>query len=91
LGESSRRHGISMLIQGSRGVFFTVFIDREIAHSIRDLKEADQERQMKFRSLLLEEGVLILHRGRWYISGALTDGDIDRTLECTDRVMGELL
>jgi glutamate-1-semialdehyde 2,1-aminomutase len=90
LKEISNKHGIPMLIQGPRGVFFAHFLDREIVYNPRELKEADMEKQKQFRSLLLEEGINIFHRGRWYVSGALTEADVDRTLECADRAMSKL-
>jgi glutamate-1-semialdehyde 2,1-aminomutase len=90
LKEISRRHGIPMLIQGARGVFFSMFINKEVAYSPRDLKGMDFDKQNKFRALLSEEGTLILWNVRWYLSGGLTERDIDRTLECADRVMGKL-
>ena len=90
LKEISRRHGIPTLIQGPRGVFFFQFIDREVAYSVRDLRGADVEKQDKFRTLLAEEGVLIMWRGRWYVSSGLTETDVDKTLECVNRVMGRL-
>ncbi len=85
----SKRHSIPMLIQGATGVFWTEFIDKEIAYSARDLKGADAERQTNFRLLLLEEGILS-YRGRWYVSGGLTERDVDKTLECVDHAMSRL-
>ncbi len=73
-----------------RGVFFCECIDKEIAYSARGLKEADVEKRMKFCALLLDEGLLIAPRGRWYASGALTETDVDKTLDCADRAMGRL-
>lgn len=90
LKEISKRRGIPMLIQGPRGVFFFQFIDREVAYSVRELRGADVEKQNKFRTLLAEEGVLIMWGGRWYVSSGLTMADVDRALECVDRVMGML-
>jgi glutamate-1-semialdehyde 2,1-aminomutase len=90
LREISRRRSMPTLIQGPRGVFFYQFIDKEVAYSVRDLKEADVAKQNKFRKLLAEEGVLIMWGGRWYISGGLTDKDVDEALECADRAISRL-
>ena len=90
LREISSRHGIPMLIQGTRGVFFSMFIDKEVAYSPRDLKGMDTDKQNRFRTLLSKEGVFILWNVRWYISGGLTEIDVDRTLELADRAMGKL-
>jgi len=90
LKELSKKHGIPMLIQGPRGIFFCECIDKEIAYSPRDLSGADVEKRMKFNALLLEEGIFIAPRGRWYVSGALTEADVDRTLESADCSMRKL-
>ncbi len=90
LKEICRRLEIPALIQGPRGVFFFQFIDRDIAYSVRDLKDADVAKQNRFRMMLAEEGVLIMWGGRWYVSSALTEEDIDRTLERVERVLRRL-
>jgi len=90
LREISRRRNMPTLIQGAKGVLFFQFIDKEVAYSVRDLKEADVAKQNKFRKLLADEGVLIMWGGRWYISGALIQKDVDKALGCADRVMGNL-
>jgi len=90
LREISKRHGVPALIQGPTGVFFFVFTEKEVAYTVRDLKGADEEKQRKLRRLLIEEGVLIYRAGRWYPSGALTEKDVDKTLEGADRVLGKL-
>jgi len=90
LKEISRKYGIPTLIQGPRGIFIFQFIDKEVAYSVREFKEADVEKQNKFRTLLAEEGVLMMWGGRWYVSGGLVEADIDKALECADRVMRRL-
>ncbi len=90
LREISRRCSQPTLIQGPRGVFFFQFIDKEVAYSVRDLKEADVRKQDRFRNLLAEAGVLMMWGGRWYVTGALSEADIDWTLERVDRAMGQL-
>ena len=90
LKQISQKHGMPMLIQGPRGVFFAHFLDKDIVYNPRELKAADTEKQQQFRSLLLEEGVNIFHRARWYVSGALTEADAAKSLECADRAMSKL-
>ncbi|MFC1913229.1 aspartate aminotransferase family protein, partial [Chloroflexota bacterium] len=90
LKEISKRHGIPMLVQGPRGVFITTFIDKEVIYNPRDFKDADTVKQNKFRVLLTDDGVLPHVTLRWFISGAHTDEDIDKTLECADKVMAKL-
>ncbi len=90
LKEIAARHGRPVLLQGPRGVFSLIFIELGTAYTIRDLKTADVETQNRLRTLLAEEGVLVMWGGRWYLSAGLTEVDIDETLDKTDKVFGEL-
>jgi glutamate-1-semialdehyde 2,1-aminomutase len=90
LHEIGTRRGMPHLIQGCRGVFLFHFTDLEKAWSVRDLAKADHQLQHKFRVNLAEEGVLIMWGGRWYISAAVTEADVDRTLDAADRALGRL-
>ena len=91
LEELGQRHGIPMLIQGPRAAFQVYFTDREVFHNATEIAgNHDAEKLNKFRESLAEEGVLLMFGGRWYLCGALSDDDVDRALECADRVMGKL-
>ena len=92
LKEISRRRDIPLFIQGTRGVFITRFIDigREAAYSIRDFAGVDMQKERRWAELMADEGVLIMFGGRFYISSAHNEADVDRTLECADRVMCRL-
>ena len=90
LKQIARSHGISTLVQGPRGVFYFQFIDRDAAYSVRDLRDADVDKQNRFRMLMAEEGVLIMWGGRWYVSGAHTEADAAFALEAADRAMEKL-
>jgi glutamate-1-semialdehyde 2,1-aminomutase len=48
---------------------------------------ADSQRYSDFAIGMLDEGVLLLPDGRWYVSTAHTDDDIDLTLSAVDRVL----
>jgi len=88
--EISNRRGIPALVQGPRGCFYFLLVDKEIAYTAQDLNEADQEKHKKLRLLLLDEGLITLHRGRWYVTAGLTEADVDTTLEAVDRALGKL-
>jgi glutamate-1-semialdehyde 2,1-aminomutase len=93
LKEMTQRHGLPVLIQGPRGALFHHFLEAEegVVYSSKELHMgADDEKYLKFLSNLLDEGVLVLIGGRWYISGALTEHDVDETLERADRAMARL-
>jgi len=89
LKDIAQKHSMPMLLQGAPGVFFYQFIYKEIAYNVQDwYPDSDHEKQERFRQLLFGEGVLIMFRARWYLSGGHTEKDIDRTLETVDKVMG---
>ena len=90
LKDIGKKHGLPILLQRPRGAFLYEFLDKEVAYGIRDLKDVDPTKQIKFRTLMLEEGILFFKRARWYVSGAITDADVDKTLDCADRAIGKL-
>jgi len=91
LAAIARRHSIPMLMQIVRGCVFYQFTDLKIAHNMGEwIAQSDHARQDRLREQLYENGVLILFRGRWFVSGAITEEDVTKTLEITDRVMGQL-
>lgn len=90
LKEISERRGVPALIQGPRGVFFYLFSEKEEARSVRDLTDVDWRKQVRFYNKLSEAGVLLMFFGRWYVSSALTDDDVDTVLEATDRTLSLL-
>jgi glutamate-1-semialdehyde 2,1-aminomutase len=88
LREITLRHGFPVLIQGPRGALFHHFLEGNVVYSAEKLHMgADNESYMKFLSHLTDKGVLVLMGGRWYISAALTEADVDETLERADRAM----
>jgi glutamate-1-semialdehyde 2,1-aminomutase len=88
LQEIARRHGIPMLLQIVRGCIFWQFTDLPIAYNMGDwMPVSDHARQEKLRQGLFDAGVLILFRGRWFINSAITDDDVDRTLDLVDCVI----
>ena len=57
----------------------------------RDTLRVDKARYQQFRTLCLQRGIR-LHpsRGRFYVSAAHTDEDVDRTLEVIEGVLTEM-
>jgi glutamate-1-semialdehyde 2,1-aminomutase len=88
LKEIAKRNGIPMLLQEVRGCIFFQFTDLPVAHNMGEwMAVSDHARQERFRSALFEAGILILFRGRWFVNSALTDEDVERTLDITDSIM----
>ena len=71
---------------GEGPVFHLAFIARQ-PRNYRDLLAADTRAYRDFLLALQDEGVLPLPDGRWYLSTAHSDGDIDATLEAVRRAL----
>ena len=80
------RHGFEVVTSGEGPVFSLLFLARQ-PRNYRDLLDAEPERYAEFALALLDEGVLALPDGRWYISTAHSDADIDITLAAVERAV----
>jgi glutamate-1-semialdehyde 2,1-aminomutase len=81
-----RSRGHEVVTSGVGSVFQLSFMARP-ARNYRDTLSADTARYSDFAIGMLDEGILVLHDGRWYISTAHTDADIDSTLSAAERVL----
>lgn len=81
-----RSRGCEVVTAGVGPVFQLSFMPRP-ARNYRDTLAADAARYSDFAIGMLDEGILLLHDGRWYISSAHTDADIDLTLAAAERVL----
>ncbi len=91
LREIAGRRSIPVLVHGVPGVFHTLFgVTKDAIYSDADLQEFDLGLLYGFWPKMQEEGVIVMAGGRWYMSMAHTDGDVDRTLEAADRTMASL-
>jgi glutamate-1-semialdehyde 2,1-aminomutase len=91
LTEIMTRHGRQWLLQDCPGVIMFYPVPIERAWTIGDWYPiADHALGERLREALFDAGVLILFRGRWFVNGAVTSDDVDRTLEIVDRCFGQL-
>jgi glutamate-1-semialdehyde 2,1-aminomutase len=81
-----RRAGFGAVTSGLGSVFQLSFMGRP-ARTYRETMAADAARYSDFAIGMLDEGVLLLPDGRWYISAAHSDADIDFTLSAAERVI----
>jgi glutamate-1-semialdehyde 2,1-aminomutase len=79
-----KKRGHKVCTAGEGPVFHIAFIDGQ-PQSYRDLLASDKQKYSDFVLALLDEGVLPLPDGRWYMSAAHSDGDIQQTLEAVER------
>jgi glutamate-1-semialdehyde 2,1-aminomutase len=77
--------GYPVMTSGEGPVFSLCFIDKQ-PRNYRDLLRANKQLYSDFALALLDEGVLVLPDGRWYLSTAHNDADIEATLAAAERV-----
>ncbi len=77
--------GYKVITSGGGPVFQLSFMENR-AMNYRDTLRADQARYKDFAVAMLDEGILVLPDGRWYISAAHTEKEIDATLEAAKRI-----
>jgi glutamate-1-semialdehyde 2,1-aminomutase len=79
-----RSAGVPAVSTGD-GPVFTVHLQSECPRTYRDTLASDSQTWSDFGLALLDEGVLILPDGRWYISAAHSEGDVDEALRAVER------
>ncbi|MDQ6895082.1 MAG: aspartate aminotransferase family protein [Actinomycetota bacterium] len=84
--------GVAARIQGFGGTFTTYFIPGE-AHGYRDLMANDGDASRAFHRAMIDRGFLMLPipMKRMHVSGAFTEGDIDRTVDAAADAVRELV
>lgn len=91
LRERAQRHELEVLIQGLGPIFSMVFTDvAEITDYRSHAANADEERYSIFRREMLERGIRLMARGKWFVSTAHTEEDIEQTLEAADETLAGL-
>jgi glutamate-1-semialdehyde 2,1-aminomutase len=80
--------GLAVVTQGEGPVFQLAFMASP-ARNYRETLAADRPLYSDFALAMLDQGILALPDGRWYISAAHTDADIDATLEAARRVIAQ--
>lgn len=78
--------GLTVVTQGEGPVFQLAFMANP-ARNYRETLLADQALYSDFALAMLDQGILTLPDGRWYVSVAHSDADIDATLEAARRVV----
>lgn len=81
-----RGHGHQVCVAGEGPVFHLSFTTTQ-PRNYRDLLLADKQKYSNFALALLDEGITTLPDGRWYLSTAHSDADIDHTLAAVERAM----
>jgi glutamate-1-semialdehyde 2,1-aminomutase len=90
LEELGARHGHRLVTAGTGGVFFAWFRDDGGVTTFRDHLGSDLARYARFAALMLEEGVRLIPAGRWYLSAAHGEAEVDVALQAADRALPRL-
>jgi glutamate-1-semialdehyde 2,1-aminomutase len=85
LRERLAAKGIPAAVNGG-GPVFQISFQEETPRTYRDTLKANRQLYSDFVVALLDEGVLGLPDGRWYISAAHTESDVEQTLAAVDRL-----
>jgi glutamate-1-semialdehyde 2,1-aminomutase len=85
IASALRAVSLPVVISGDGPVFQLSLMDTP-ATNYRDTLRADTARYGDFALALLDEGILVLPDGRWYVSAVHSDKDIDMTLEAVRAV-----
>jgi glutamate-1-semialdehyde 2,1-aminomutase len=86
----ARKYSIPLTLTGVGTAFFPHFSEREVYTHYRNLFDDDAARLKRFLGLALEEGIQIVPDGRFYVSAAHTEEDIDETAVALERVFSRL-
>jgi glutamate-1-semialdehyde 2,1-aminomutase len=90
LRETAGRHGIPAVVTGFGAAFALHFTGRPELHDYRDTLGDDRGRLDRFLAGALEHGLNLLPDGRFYVSAAHTEKDIDETLTIFERIFSQL-
>lgn len=85
LTEALRRKGLPVCATGG-GPVFQLHFQEHAPHNYRETLAHDARLYSDFVLALLDEGILALPDGRWYLSAIHSEVDIDRTLDAVKRL-----
>ena len=91
LEEVASKNGIDILIQGLGSVFYLSFTN---AKSIKNYREhvlnIDFDKYKEFAKLMLINGIRLSQNGRWHMSSAHSEEDIEKTIYAANLSFAEL-
>ena len=90
IAAAAARHGVQALASGFGAAFAVHFTPRQSLAQYRDVWDDDKERLRGFLTGLLERGVYALPDGRFYVSIAHHDTEIEETLQAVEATFERL-
>jgi glutamate-1-semialdehyde 2,1-aminomutase len=90
IGELGRKHGVPVLASGFGAAFAVHFTEKAELKDYRDTFADDRERLRRFLFRALQQGVLVVPDGRFYISAVHGEREIEETLTALDLVFARI-
>ncbi len=88
--KAAARHGVKATVCGFGAAFAIHFTEKTELQDYRDTLADDRALLKRFLLLALEHGLHVVPDGRWYVSAAHAERDIDETLAAIDGAFSEL-
>lgn len=86
----AKEAAIPLLVNGVGAVFHLSFTTRQSMYTYRDTLDCNIQARDRFIDGMLQCGVYLLPDGRWYVSAAHSEADIERSLKCVRTVFAKL-
>ena len=88
--DAAQKAGIPVLVNGVGTVFHLSFTKRTFMHNYRETLDCSVAARDRFIDEMLQCGVYLLPDGRWYVSAAHSDADIEKTARSVRMVFEKL-
>lgn len=86
----ARELEVPILVNGVGAVFHLAFTSRTELRNYRDTMDCDIRARDVFLQAMLQFGVYLLPEGRWYVSAAHSQEDVNKTLRAVRKVFEKL-
>ena len=88
--QAAKNAGMPLQVLGDGPVIQPFFTARQPLRNHRDLLQADKKKATQFGHELIRRGVYVTPGGKFYLSLAHSDADVDRTIEIAAEVLRSL-
>ncbi len=90
LRDAAKETHQNLLVQGLGPMFHVGFTSKTSVNDYRDTLGYDKAKGAAFIRGMQEEGIRVIGRGLWYISGAHTENDVDTAIRAARKVLQNL-
>ena len=89
----ANKYGFKVRITENPGCFYTIFGvegGRKPVYTFDEIADKSEAQNARFRTLMEDNGVLILPENRWLMCFVLTDEDVQWTLEAAEEALKQM-